>query len=225
MDAFIAMTEEERRRFCKEAEDRTGLSPASVEKDFWVCWTLKQLFTLPNWGSHLTFKGGTALSKGWKLIERFSEDIDIVIDREALGFGGTKSPEKAPSKKQRRVRLEALKGECQKQIHEGMKPALEERMRQAIPNDTKWRLIPATPEEDTDGQTLLFEYPGTLTGTAIYLRPIVKYTSTGPGWITPQSVVERFASFHSKARWSNGATTMRPCARKCFSVRSRNLTR
>jgi hypothetical protein len=174
MDAFIAMTEEERRRFCKEAEGKTGLLPASVEKDFWVCWTLKQLFTLPGWGSHLTFKGGTALSKGWKLIERFSEDIDIVIDREALGFGGAKSPEKAPSNKNRRRRLEALKAECQKRIHEELKPALEQRIRQAMPNDPKWSLTPASAEEDPDGQTLLFEYPGTLTGTVMYLRPVVK---------------------------------------------------
>ena len=53
------------------------MPPATIEKDFWVCWTLKKLFNLPEWGSHLTFKGGTSLSKGWALIERFSEDIDI----------------------------------------------------------------------------------------------------------------------------------------------------
>jgi predicted nucleotidyltransferase component of viral defense system len=47
-----------------------GLVNSSVEKDFWVSWTLQKLFTLPEWGAHLTFKGGTSLSKGWKLIER-----------------------------------------------------------------------------------------------------------------------------------------------------------
>ena len=93
MQAFIVMSDTDRRRFCTEAEARIGLSPASIEKDFWVCWTLKHLFTLPEWGTHLTFKGGTALSKGWKLIERFSEDIDIVVAREFLGFGGEASPE------------------------------------------------------------------------------------------------------------------------------------
>jgi hypothetical protein len=57
-----------------------------VEKDFWVCWTLKELFRLPAIGEHLIFKGGTSLSKVFKVIERFSEDIDVSIDRSFLGF-------------------------------------------------------------------------------------------------------------------------------------------
>jgi hypothetical protein len=174
MQAFIAMTEEDRRRFCKEAEVRMGLSAASIEKDFWVCWILHQLFTLPTWGDHLTFKGGTSLSKGWKLIERFSEDIDIVVAREFLGFGGETSPEVAPSKKQRRTRLDALKKECQKRIHEDLKPTLETRIRQFLPNVSGWNLVPASADEDPDRQTLLFHYPGSLTGTVAYLRPVVK---------------------------------------------------
>jgi predicted nucleotidyltransferase component of viral defense system len=82
MQAFIAMSEGDRRRCCREAEEITGLATVSIEKDFWVCWILRELFGLPDWGLHLTFKGGTALSKAWNLIERFSEDIDIVIDRD-----------------------------------------------------------------------------------------------------------------------------------------------
>ena len=51
-----------------------GLPPAVVEKDYWVMhclWGLQQL------GLHFEMKGGTSLSKGWGVIERFSEDIDI----------------------------------------------------------------------------------------------------------------------------------------------------
>ena len=88
MREFIEMTDERRRLICEQAGAQTGLFDSSVEKDFWVCWTLEKLFNLPEWGQRLTFKGGTSLSKGWKLIERFSEDIDIVIDRGALGFTG-----------------------------------------------------------------------------------------------------------------------------------------
>ena len=161
-------------RFCQEAETRTNLSPASIEKDFWVCWTLRELFALPDWGANLTFKGGTSLSKGWKLIERFSEDIDIVVGREFLGFGGDASPEAAPSKKQRRARLEALKSTCQARIHAGLLPALKARMDQALPAVDHWSLVPATPDEDPDGQTLLFQYPASLAATAAYLRPVVK---------------------------------------------------
>ena len=88
---------ERRRRFCEEAQAKLSLRAASIEKDFWVCWTLRELFSLPGCGSHLTFKGGTSLPKAWKLIERFSEDIDVVLDRGFLGFGGDKSPEAAAS--------------------------------------------------------------------------------------------------------------------------------
>ena len=73
MDAFLILVPEERREICEVVAGELGLSPASVEKDFWVCWTLRELFSLPGIGKHLTFKGGTSLSKGWKLIERFSE--------------------------------------------------------------------------------------------------------------------------------------------------------
>lgn len=65
----------------------TGLPPASVEKDWWVTQVLKALYTLP-YSNHTSFKGGTSLSKCWGLIERFSEDIDLGLDREYLGFEG-----------------------------------------------------------------------------------------------------------------------------------------
>ena len=113
MDAFLAMVPGERRQICAVVAGELGLNPASVEKDFWVCWTLRELFSLQGIGRHLTFKGGTSLAKGWKLIERFSEDIDVVIDREALGFDGERSPEAATGSNERRRRLEALRAACQ----------------------------------------------------------------------------------------------------------------
>ena len=57
----------------------------SVEKDEWVTAVIRALFSLP-YAEHLLFKGGTSLSKCWHLIERFSEDVDIAINREFLGF-------------------------------------------------------------------------------------------------------------------------------------------
>jgi len=57
----------------------------AIEKDFWVTAVLQLVFSLPI-SQHLIFKGGTSLSKGWKLIERFSEDIDLAIDPVFLGL-------------------------------------------------------------------------------------------------------------------------------------------
>jgi hypothetical protein len=64
-----------------------ALPIASVEKDWWVTHTLAIIFSM-SCANALVFKGGTSLSKGWKLIERFSEDVDLALDREYLGFAG-----------------------------------------------------------------------------------------------------------------------------------------
>lgn len=165
MDLFVTSTKDQRRLYCEEASVRLGLPAASVEKDFWVCWMLRELFSLPGWGEHLAFKGGTSLSKAWKLIQRFSEDIDIVIDRDFLGFGGPM----LSGKRQRKLRKT-----CSERIHKELLPALEQRVSAILPTTDKWALKPADKEEDEDQQTLLFEYPGVMSGAVSYLRPVVK---------------------------------------------------
>jgi hypothetical protein len=171
VDLFIALPADRRRQICEVAGNALGLDAPSVEKDFWVCWVLRELFALPKSGPHLTFKGGTWLSKGWKLIERFSEDIDAVIDREFLGFGGEQAPESAPSNKKRNERIEALTAACQTHIREVMSPRLTQRFEKRLPAGLKWRV--AGDPADDDGQTLLFEYPTVFPGGA-YLHPVVK---------------------------------------------------
>jgi predicted nucleotidyltransferase component of viral defense system len=171
MNAFLAQPLERQHVVYEEAGRRLGLSAGSVEKDLWVCWTLRALFWLPSSGPHLTFKGGTSLSKGWKLIDRFSEDIDIVISREFLGFGGVDAPEDAPSNKQRVKRLEALMLAAQKHIREVLGPALEGEIRRRLPSTARWTLEPDA--DDPDAQTLLFHYPSAM-GTTAYVRPVVK---------------------------------------------------
>ena len=165
MNTFLRFPSDRRRLLCEESQQRLGLPPASIEKDFWVCWTLKDLFGLPGWGKHLTFKGGTSLSKGWRLISRFSEDIDVVIDREHLGFGGI-----TLSANQRK----RLVKECSRRIKEDLGPTLESRFREAIPAGLEWRLSPADKEEDPDQQTLLFYYPSVFQDRLAYVRPVVK---------------------------------------------------
>ena len=62
------------------------MPPAIVEKDFWVCYMLDYLFQRSQWKDHLVFKGGTSLSKAYHLIQRFSEDIDLILDWRLLGY-------------------------------------------------------------------------------------------------------------------------------------------
>ncbi|MBM3357762.1 MAG: nucleotidyl transferase AbiEii/AbiGii toxin family protein [Betaproteobacteria bacterium] len=171
MDAYLTMSPDERRQLCEVAGTALGVRAVSIEKDFWVCWTLRELFALPETGPHLTFKGGTSLSKCWKLIERFSEDIDVVIDRGFLGFGSERSPEATTGSKERQRRLEALKVAAQKHIHESLAPALERRLRASLPDESSWTVT--NDSDDPDGQTLIFAYPSVFPASD-YLRPAVK---------------------------------------------------
>ena len=165
MNQFIRQPADRLRAIYDEAEGRRGLRAQALEKDFWVCWTLRELFALPPWAGHLTFKGGTSLSKAWRLIERFSEDIDVVIDREFLGFGGATLSKKKQKK---------LKTECSRRIQGEMKPALTQRIAELLPAGSIWSLESTPPEEDADQQTLLFKYPSVFAVPAEYLRPLVK---------------------------------------------------
>ena len=145
-----------------------------LEKDYWVCWILRELFRHSSWGDNLTFKVGTSLSKCWNIINRFSEDIDIVIDKGFLGFGGERSPENAPSNKKMKLYLKEMKEAAQEKIHNELFPSLKEQIKSALPVTDDWRLIPASETEDPDRQTLLFEYPTVMTDSKGYIRRVVK---------------------------------------------------
>src|SRR5437667_9312439 len=97
---------------------RRALTAAIIEKDFWVCWTLKRLFTLPDPPAGLLFKGGTSLSKVFGVIERFSEDVDLSFNRAELGFGGESDLLNATTGKQLKHGLEALNETCRLVIRE-----------------------------------------------------------------------------------------------------------
>lgn len=84
MTEFLESPEERRRLFIGQVSGDTGMSQKAVEKDWWVTLVLKALFSLPM-AQHFIFKGGTSLSKGWGLIERLSEDVDIALSPEAFG--------------------------------------------------------------------------------------------------------------------------------------------
>jgi predicted nucleotidyltransferase component of viral defense system len=87
---FINLPVQERHEIIRRTYAATGLSPQTIEKDWWVTVVLRALFALP-YAESLSFKGGTSLSKCWHLIERFSEDIDIAVSREYLGFNSALS--------------------------------------------------------------------------------------------------------------------------------------
>jgi len=172
MNGFIELSPDRRRTILEEAQARLGLPAISLEKDFWVCWILRELSRLPQWNESLTFKGGTSLSKCWNLIHRFSEDIDLVIDRGFIGFAGAHSPEEAPSRKKRNQALLAMNAVARERIRDHLRPMLADRIRETIRND--WRLFQAPEHMDPDGQTLLFEYPTVLPSRDSYVTQQVR---------------------------------------------------
>ena len=84
MHRFLTLTDSQRKNVYESISHKVNLPAQVVEKDFWVTAVLQIVFSLPI-AKHLVFKGGTSLSKGWKLIERFSEDIDLAVDPVFLG--------------------------------------------------------------------------------------------------------------------------------------------
>jgi len=84
---WLNLSKEDRLTTLNNAYKKIGLPPKSIEKDWWVTMTLRTLFQCECAG-HIVFKGGTSLSKAWNIVERFSEDIDIAIDRKLFGFDG-----------------------------------------------------------------------------------------------------------------------------------------
>jgi hypothetical protein len=101
MTGWLQLTDEQRRATVEQAAIRSGINPKAIEKDWWVTITLKALFQ-SDYAGFLVFKGGTSLSKCWKLIERFSEDIDIALDPEAFGMSYEENPSKSYVEKLRR---------------------------------------------------------------------------------------------------------------------------
>ena len=176
MDDFAKLPPKDRADLFQAAARQRNMLPAVIEKDFWVCWTLKRLFTLRAPPAGLLFKGGTSLSKVYHAIDRFSEDVDLSFDRHALGFKGANDPLEIKGKARQRA-LESLKETCRRMIHEQFLLQILEAFSQAMDEapSKNWNIEAAT--DDPDEQTLLFRFPQSLThrkDEPAYIAPVVR---------------------------------------------------
>lgn len=170
MSELHLLSLKERELFLREASADLNISFSIIEKDFWVVWTLGRLFSIEDLKSHLTFKGGTSLSKVYGLIERFSEDIDISIEKDFLGFGiPEKDPDQAQSNKKQRAALENLTKVCAEYVQTEIATALRKSIAESLGTSIGWNLIP----DDKDPQALIFEYPN-ITPRGDYIHQAVK---------------------------------------------------
>ena len=163
---------------------RLGTTVQNVEKDFWVCWTLDALFNgLHAGGPRLLFKGGTSLSKGHGLIERFSEDIDITVFRVDIGASASIEELEALGTNRRKRRLDDIRKACQSFIGGALKAQLEE-LAAALPISGPQHLRVTLDDGDPDGQSLLLAYPA-VSGEDAYVRPAVKIEAGAKSALDP----------------------------------------
>jgi predicted nucleotidyltransferase component of viral defense system len=166
VDKFIKYSDEEKRDIFNEAAIRQNTTPIIMEKDFWVCWMLKLIYSIPDLTSITTFKGGTSISKAYGLIDRFSEDIDLTLDKSKLG-AELKSPlEEAISKKEKARRIEAVKVAAQQFVQKFVLPLLRSEISKYLGEQANWTI--ELDPLDPDKQTLLFAYPRTLNYGKVY---------------------------------------------------------
>ena len=173
MDNFLLLKDADKKAYFDVVAHDLGVTPQLIEKDFWVCWILKILFSLPASGSHLTFKGGTSLSKCYNVIKRFSEDVDVSIERTFLTSQESIEPDMKQGTKENQRRLDRLKQACQEKIADVIIPELEKKVGSALSGIEKWdiKLDPDGP----DNQTVLFTYPSVIeNGKSSYVQPVVK---------------------------------------------------
>lgn len=160
---FYTIPDNDKIQIYNQVSNNSGIPAYAVEKDWWVVQTLTIIFEMEA-GEHLVFKGGTSLSKAWKLIERFSEDIDLAIDRKFLNFEGELS------KKQRT----SLRKTASTYIAETFFEEIQEKFQEKGLSGITFELVKTT-DSDQDPRIIEIYYPN-----------VIKT----PGYIQPRILVE-----------------------------------
>lgn len=198
---FIDIPADRQRQAINNVALKTELPPSSIEKDWWVTQVLKALHTLP-YAEHIAFKGGTSLSKCWNLIARFSEDIDIALSREFLGFGGKLSKTQI-SDKLRRAACSFVRGKMQYDVKEAL-------LAQGIRQDVFSVDVVITPVTTVDPEVITVTYQS-LYDVSPYIKNTVKLEISGRSMVDP--VEKKFINAAIDAHFPNA-----PFAEEPFEV-------
>lgn len=217
MDKFIQRNEKDKRAYFEVAAADLNVMPQLIEKDFWVCWILKILFSLPESGGHLTFKGGTSLSKCYDAIRRFSEDVDVSIERTFLSSDASIKPDKDESNKENQRRLERLQIACKKKISNTLIPELQKSITKVLADKKSWEL--ELDAKDVLGQTVLFTFPHSLTSSVeSYVKSAVKieFGSRADHWPVENMTVASYVANVSGDASIEGASVRVLAAERTF---------
>lgn len=160
---FTKLTKEEQLTILANVAEDKGIVDNAVEKDYWVSMVLRAIFSLP-YAAAFVFKGGTSLSKGWGLIERFSEDIDLAIDPQYFGFTNIET-------KSQRTKL---RKDSKKFIDGSFALDVENRIKEFELSESCKVIVPETSVSDLDPVVLFVEYNSVLQTKMQYIPERVK---------------------------------------------------
>ena len=177
---FYKLTNDQRKQVFQQTAAQTSINANLVEKDWWVCLALRTLYSLP-YAKHLSFKGGTSLGKCWHLIDRFSEDVDVAIDREFLGFSGSLSKTQI-SDKLRRTACSFVRNTLQHDLRNSI-------LGYGLSPDMFKISVNITPISTTDPETIELEYPSLFENNP-YIKNVVKIEVSGRSMSEPVEEVE-----------------------------------
>lgn len=153
MSRLLEISNEELELVIQNTADKLNMSKAIVEKDLWVCVILKYLFSGFKYRNAIVFKGGTSLSKVYKLIERFSEDVDLALDWKILGYGKTEPYANRSNTKQLEFNYK-LNEDTKVFLRDEFLPILQDDFKEILNNKAYRFYI-----DEFDGQTICFDYP------------------------------------------------------------------
>ena len=178
MNEFFRLSERDRIDIINQAVIHKKLPAEAIEKDVWVTAVLHALFTLP-YAEQLSFKGGTSLSKCYNLIERFSEDIDIAVNREKADFTKTNT----------RIRNDLRRATC-KFVREELQFDVKKQLEAGTISSNHFSVnVNITPITTTDPEIIEIVYKS-LFDNSSYIKPVVKIEVSGRSMSEPLQVVK-----------------------------------
>jgi hypothetical protein len=157
-----------------------GLRAEILEKDIWLCQVLGILFGL-SCRKPMAFKGGTSLSKVYRAIDRFSEDIDVTVDYRSLVDD---APDLSMINNSQRTKLStSLKTALAEHVVKELAPSLQKALDEAIPNNRTSISI------SEDAEKLWVYYPSAVENADEYLRPSILIEFGGRNSTLPQTEI------------------------------------
>jgi hypothetical protein len=178
---FIKIDGERRKGIINEAAARIGIPSEAVEKDWWVTQTLRAI-SESTVREGLIFKGGTSLSKGWGLIRRFSEDIDLAMDRKIVGVDKT-------DQEITRSQIERLREKCGEYTNTTLKDEIHAKLIQFGIPEEEFEIIAMQGKSNQDPATLIIKYTSLFPENQ-YIKPQVKIEVSARSKIEPNEIVE-----------------------------------